>query len=220
MIAAPLAGCVETTPETPDTYLTAVERRPTSTAGCIGQTLETCVDSVRRFIPVDSDGSGPDFSRDIQGKIPTSGRASFSSANLSDPKAFGRQLIYSFLPEFGADQRIRSVSVSIQNSTVALARTEAEYAGSGIYRAVAAVAKGECQLSQNEFYKLFDANTRGKTSYHTEFDDTGRNSIGTAKPIAACGLHVQFSSHTMRDVNLISESNPSGFAVSGSLDLK
>ena len=73
---------------------------------------------------------------------------------------------------------------------------------------MAAVAKGECQLSQNEFYKLFDANTRGKTSYHTEFDDTGRNSIGTAKPIAACGLHVQFSSHTMRDVNLISESNP------------
>jgi hypothetical protein len=196
--------------------------RARQAAGCIGQTFETCIDSVKRFIRVDSDASGPDFSADIQGRIPTSARANFHSANFGDPSAIG-QLVYSFFVEFGANRRIKSLSVSIDNGFVALARTEADYEATGIYVAVAAVAKGQCAMSKTDFYKLFDANTRGKTRYHTEFDTTHytlKDIIGEAKPIEACGLHIKFSSHAMEGADLVSESNLSGTDVSTWLDIK
>jgi hypothetical protein len=69
-----------------------------------------------------------------------------------------------------------------------------DYEATGIYDAVAAVAKSQCAMSKTDFYKLFDAKTR----YHTEFDTTHyilKDIIGEAKPIEACGLHVKFSSH-------------------------
>jgi hypothetical protein len=213
-----LAGCVET----PTASVSEAESRPAATAGCIGQTFETCIDSVKRFIRVDSDKSGPDFSPDIHGKIPTSARANFDSANLYDPNAIG-QLTYSFFAEFGANQRIKSISVLIHNGFVALARTEGDYESTGIYEAVAGVAKGQCAMSRADFYKLFDANRRGKTSYHTEFDTTHyttRDLIGETRPIFACGLHVKFSNHSMEGADLVSESNLSGTDVATWLDVK
>jgi hypothetical protein len=219
LIATSLAACVDT----PTASLSEAESRPAATAGCIGQTFETCIDSVKRFIPVKADASGPDFSPDIQGKVPTTARASFNSANFGDPSAIG-QLVYFFFVEFGANRRIKSLSVSINNGLVALARTEADYEATGIYDAVAAVAKGQCAISKLDFYKSFDAATRGKTRYHTEFDTTThytlRDLIGEAKPMEACGLHVRFRSHLMEGADLVSESNLSGTDVSTWLEIK
>jgi hypothetical protein len=219
LIATSLAACVDT----PSASLSDADVTPTATAGCIGQTLEICIDSVKRFIPVKSGASGPDFSPDVQGKVPTSASATFNSANFGDRNAVG-QLVYSFFVELGANRRIKSLSVSINNGLVALARTEADYEATGIYEAVAAVAKGQCAISKLDFYKSFDAATRGKTRYHTEFDTTThytlRDLIGEAKPIEACGLHVGFRSHVMEGADLVSESNLSGTDVSTWLEIR
>jgi hypothetical protein len=218
LIATFLAACVDT----PTASLSETQSKPAAMAGCIGQTFEACIDSVKRFIPIKADASGPDFSPDVQGKVPTSARASFDSANFGDPNAIG-QLAYFFFVEVGANRRIKSLSVSIDNGLVALARTEADYEATGIYDAVAAAAR-QCAISKIEFYKLFDAATRDKTRYHTEFDNTThyilRDLIGEAKPIEACGLHVKFSSHMMEGADLVSETNLSGTDVSTWLEIK
>jgi hypothetical protein len=206
----------------PAAFAIEAEDRPVATAGCIGQSFETCIDSVKRFIAVNADARAPDFSPDIQGKIPATARANFDSANLFDPQAIG-QLTYSFFAVFGRNERIKSISVSIHNGFVAHARTEADYEATGIYQAVAGVAKGQCAMSEADFYKLFDASRRGKTSYYTEFDTghyTTKDLIGEAKPIFASGLHVKFSTHAMEGADLVSETNLSGTDVSTWLDLR
>jgi len=212
-----LAGCGEPIA----TLLPETGKLPTASTGCLGQKLESCVDSVRRFIPVNAPSNGPNFSPDIQGKIPTSARTNFDSANIYDQTAIG-QPTYAFFAEFGANQRIKSMSIMLDNIRTITARTEEDYEKTGIYEAVEAVAQGDCATSKADFYKLFDAATRGKMNYHKEVETTHyimEDHIGAAKPLYVCGLHIKYSTHAMEGADLVSSSNLSGTSVASWLEI-
>ena len=92
--------------------------------------------------------------------------------------------------------------------SIAGAKTEEAFDKSGIYEAVAGSAKCTCAGSKGEFYKSFDAQVRGKSNFHTEWDfmnGVSRDIVGIVPPLHDCGLHIFFSSYAGNDTELVTE---------------
>lgn len=194
--------------------------------GCLGQTLNACIDRVHQYITISYDDTQSQRQRnsavDVNGRPVVKKKSLTLIGTISGSPAGAMSAV---TIDYNVEETVTSVQVQMAGDA-SMAETSDDYDKTGLFEAVQVAIGTRCsQMSRMALYQFFENKVKPRmvvspTEREVNMDSASETYGKTAKGLVLCGHPFEYVlafGHDTNDIDI--ESNPSGAWMSASITM-